>query len=131
LNCPYRTKLRFSPFARRDPVHPFYFDKWILRQVAKRYLPESLSQREKKPFPVAHYHPGSFDVPPGFLKHSFVRQMFGLTDRELEYLVNHASHDLKWKMFQLEVWVETCLQGQPGDKVMQRLQPNLSVLRVA
>lgn len=127
LNCPYRAKIRFSVSAR-DPTHYLFTDKWLLRQVAKRYLPKSLSHREKKPFSVIAYYPTHMAIRPHFLKDSFIRNAFNLTDHEVEHLAAHASHDLKWKMLQLEVWVDTCLLNKSNDVVMEKLNDNVSVL---
>jgi asparagine synthase (glutamine-hydrolysing) len=127
LNCPYRTKIRFSVLAR-DPTHYFFWDKWLLRQLADRYLPKSLSHREKKPFSVVAYYPSHLKIDPNFLRNSFVRDAFGLSDGELKHLATYASHDLKWKMFQLEVWVDTCLLNKSNDSIMQKLSDNLSVV---
>jgi asparagine synthase (glutamine-hydrolysing) len=127
LNCPYRSKIRFSPWAR-DPTHIFYLDKYLLRQVAKRYLPDSLSQRKKTPFPVSAYYPSDMTIGSKFLKDSFIRRSLGLTDDELKTLTEQASHDLKWKMLQLDLWIDICLRNQPEDAV-RKINDNLTMVR--
>ena len=49
INLPSRRKVRFSPTAL-NPQHHFMIDKWILRQVADRYMPRALSRRPKVPW---------------------------------------------------------------------------------
>jgi asparagine synthetase B (glutamine-hydrolysing) len=46
-------KVRFTLTAIDDPGHYFLRDKWILRKVAERYLPQALAYRKKRGFPVS------------------------------------------------------------------------------
>ena len=43
VNTPYRYKMRYSPFVL-EKAHPFMRDKWVVREVANRYLPRELSR---------------------------------------------------------------------------------------
>ena len=54
VNLPYAYKVRFHPFAR-NKEHACFVDKWIVRRVADRYLPKSLSRRRKIGFPASAY----------------------------------------------------------------------------
>ena len=49
INMPSNTKLRYSPWVF-EKAHPFVRDKWVVREVANRWIPRGLSQRLKVGF---------------------------------------------------------------------------------
>ncbi|MEO8257861.1 MAG: asparagine synthase (glutamine-hydrolyzing) [Acidobacteriota bacterium] len=118
-NIPYRTKVRVVPTALHK-AHYFLRDKWVLREVAGRYLPRSVAQREKRGFPVSAQH--RMRIKPEFFNDSFVPEAFGLRPREIDFLVRHASQDLRLKLLHLDVWARVCLDGTPPDEVTARIK---------
>ncbi len=126
LNLPYNTKIRFSSSAR-DPGHPFFADKWLVRKVGERYLPESLTRREKKPFWVDAYGEGRLIIKNEYFANSFIQELFNLSSGETTYFVEQASHDLRVKLMQLEVWAEVCLRGYPHETSLNRLKKHVSI----
>jgi asparagine synthase (glutamine-hydrolysing) len=126
LNLPYNSKIRFS-VTGRDPAHPFFVDKWIVRKVGERYLPKSLTYREKKPFWVDAYGEGRLRIKDEYFTDSFVARLFKLSRSETSYLVAQASHELRLKLLQLEVWAEVCLQGQHHEASVSRLKNNVTI----
>ena len=127
LNIPYKYKIRFSPMSF-DRNHVFFRDKWILRKVGDRYLPRTLSQREKKPFPVNAYSQRRMRISPRFFENSLIGELFGLSSSEIKYLIEKATHDLKLKLVHLEVWSHVCLNDFPKESINGRLRDHLSVI---
>jgi asparagine synthase (glutamine-hydrolysing) len=126
VNLPYATKMRFVP-TLFDRDHAFFEDKWILRKVAERYLPRELSARPKKPFPVNAYSRRRLRISPAFFDDSFVANLFGLSSTKERLLVARASHDLKVKLMQLEVWAHVCLNRLPKESILRRLKDHVTV----
>jgi asparagine synthase (glutamine-hydrolysing) len=126
INSPYRDKIRFSP-GSADPTHPWYSDKWIIRKVGERYLPKSLTEREKKPFWVDAYGQGRLKVNDGYFSNSFVEDTFHLSANEKAFLLENADHDLRVKLMQLEVWADVCLRGESQGASLNRLKNHVSI----
>jgi asparagine synthase (glutamine-hydrolysing) len=124
VNLPYRCKVRPVP-AICDRLHPFVRDKWILRKVAGRYLPRSLSRRTKRPFPTNAFQRMQIDSQ--VFAHSFIAELFGLTAANLRYLTEHAGRGLKMRLLHLDVWGQVCLHNTPSDVVANRLHARLRV----
>ncbi len=123
VNLPDRAKIRFSPTAL-DWSHLFMRDKWILRQVATRYLPRELSHRKKIPFPTNAYK--RLEVSSSFFVNSFVSDVFGLSRTRTAHLLHHASHSLKLRLLHLEVWGRLYFRGSTTDELSQSLRNHVS-----
>ena len=106
VNLPHRAKVRFSPFVF-DWEHLFYRDKWIIRQIADRYLPADLSQRKKRGFPTSAFQ--RLRVRPRYFEDSFVADLFRLDRVRMHHLLSNASHALKLRLLHLNVWGKVCL----------------------
>jgi asparagine synthase (glutamine-hydrolysing) len=128
VNMPYHYKVRFSPTVFYKH-HYFLRDKWVLRKVAERYLPAELAQRTKWGFrTTAQSH---MQIPAEFFEGLFVADLFGLSMREIHYLVNHAPQELKLKLLHLEVWAHVCLHDAPREQIVRRLREHVSVRRTS
>ena len=92
----------------------------MLREVAKRYLPDVLSQRSKRPFPVDA--PKRFRIAPEFFEKSFIPELFGLSSRETQYLTNNVGHTLLLKLLQLDVWAHVSLNNLPKQPILSKFQ---------
>src|SRR3954465_2924545 len=126
LNLPYNSKIRFS-VSGRDPAHPLFVDKWVVRKVGERYLPKNLTDREKKPFWVDAYGEGRLRIKDEYFTDSFVARLFKLSRSETSYFVAQASHELRLKLLQLEVWAEVCLEGRHTEASVSRLKSNVTI----
>jgi len=126
VNLPYAYKVRFSPtsFHRK---HPFLIDKWIIRQLAARYIPPVLSKRRKMGLHVPTV--ARLRVKPEFFVDSFVPDLFRLNQRELNYLLENVGRELKHKLLFLELWAQVCLLDTPRDRIRHRIEQYLSVSR--
>lgn len=123
-NLPYDTKIRFSPTVF-DHKHPFYLDKWIVRQVAARYLPSELSHRPKGMFPTNAFQ--RMDIGDGFFEGSFVADWYGLARPRLRRLLDDASPSLRLRLMLLEAWAHVCVRDLPREELSARLSRDVSV----
>ena len=124
VNLPYACKIRFDPLCR-DPKHRFFVDKWIVRKVADRYLPKSLSRRTKKGFPVSAYQ--KMTIPSSLLRNGFTQDLFEFTTKEVDFLFEHASQTLKLRLLHLDVWAKIFLEGHSPATVQERLNRELTI----
>jgi asparagine synthase (glutamine-hydrolysing) len=124
VNLPYACKIRFDPLSR-DPKHRFFVDKWIVRKVADRYLPKSLSRRTKKGFPVSAYQ--KMTIPSSLLRNGFTQDLFEFTTKEVDFLFEHASQTLKLRLLHLDVWAKIFLEGHSPATVQERLNRELTI----
>ena len=123
-NLPFRTKIRAVPSVF-DRHHPFVTDKWIVRKVADRYLPKQLSRRPKAGFPVEAHKRIRFA--PRFFQNTFITQLFELSSRATEFMVENAQHELLLSLAYINVWAEIFLNGDSLDTVRDRLRANASI----
>jgi asparagine synthase (glutamine-hydrolysing) len=121
-------KIRFSPLSI-DREHPFFCDKWIVRQLAKRYLPKSFSQRKKQPFRTdADQH---MRISPRFFADSYLADLLQLTRAGLQQMIEAADHALQLRFLHFDVWEQICLRQIPKEVVIRRLRDHVVLLRPA
>jgi asparagine synthase (glutamine-hydrolysing) len=124
VNLPSRRKVRFN-LSELSPHNPFMTSKWILRRVADRYMPRTLSRRTKVPWPYSAHE--RLEIPRSFFERSYVRDLFGVSNRELDFLMKNAQQRLKLKLLHLEVWGQLFLNGSSPEEVVGTLHSHLSV----
>jgi asparagine synthase (glutamine-hydrolysing) len=116
---PHDCKVRLTPRVF-DPKHPFYVDKWILRQIADRYLPPDLSQRPKGMFPTNAFQ--RFEIADELFENSFVADTFGLARPRLRHLLARATPALKLRLMLTEAWAHVCVREEPKADFAARLR---------
>ncbi|HET8649871.1 MAG TPA: asparagine synthase (glutamine-hydrolyzing) [Gemmatimonadales bacterium] len=126
VNLPERARMRLAP-AALDREHPFFVDKWVLRKVADRYLPRSLSRRRKKPFPVNAYARSRLVVDPEYFSHSAAAELFEIRESDLRRFIGSLEHDLLVRLVQLEIWIRLYLRGDSMESVRRHVRQGLSV----
>ena len=126
INLPSRHKVRFS-WSARDKAHYLFRDKWVARQVAERYVPADLFNRDKKPFPVNAYSEHRMKIEAAFFEESFTTELFELGKEEHKIFVERAPHWLKWKMLLLDVWAHVCLRNLPKAAMVEKLRKHVTL----
>jgi asparagine synthase (glutamine-hydrolysing) len=124
VNMPYNTKIRLS-LTVGDRSHFFFRDKWVLRKIADRYLPRTLSRRTKKGFPVNAFQ--RMQIAPAFFDKSFIVDLFDLSSREIRHLIDNSDQNLRLKLLHLDAWAHVCLRGLPKQTYVERLREHVVV----
>jgi len=125
VNTPYRHKIRYSPFLL-EKAHPFVRDKWVVREVANRYLPRQLSQRTKLGFWTTAFE--RMRVSERYFDDSFPRELFGLSRKQLGLLIQQSDPELVVRLLHLDVWARVCLRGEPVDGSIMKLRDHVRIL---
>jgi asparagine synthase (glutamine-hydrolysing) len=124
VNLPERCKSRFSPTAT-DRKHLFYQDKWIIRQMAARYLPPLLSNRPKGQFPTNAFQ--RMRIAPELFGDAFGAELLGVSGDRLTYFVRNASRSLQLRLMLLQSWWKICILNQTRDGVRSEIMKHTTV----
>lgn len=124
VNLPPQYKLRKSLRAL-DKAHPFIQDKWVVREVAARYIPRTLSHRKKLGFWTTVFK--RLDISPAYFKDSYVSNLFGLQPGQIETVLAHGQGDLAVRLLHIDVWGDVCLDGKSEDQVVSKLRQHVRI----
>lgn len=114
VNLPGQSKLRRT-WSLHDRRHPFVTDKWCIRQVAARYLPDHLARRPKKGFPVSVAD--RLRVDGAFFHDGFVADWYGLSRRAVDHLLKHSTRGWISHLLFAEVWAQLFMHRRSVDEV--------------
>ena len=102
--------------------------KWLLRQVASRYMPQELIDRKKQGFgfPIARWLRGDLA---NFQRNLFKQSRFveqGLFRQSVidklvdEHLSGKADHNFRlWMLINLEIWHRMCIEGKTAGEMKE------------
>jgi asparagine synthase (glutamine-hydrolysing) len=124
VNMPSRYKLRFSPRVL-EKAHPFVRDKWVVREVANRWLPREFSQRIKIGFWTTVFQ--RMEVSAEYFRDSNLRHFFELTEAQMGDVFEHADQDLRMRFLHLDVWHNTCLLQRPPAESTEKVRKHVTV----
>jgi asparagine synthase (glutamine-hydrolysing) len=124
VSLPDRYKIRFD-WSSSDCRHYFYKDKWVLRKVAERYLPNDIGRRPKGFFWVDTF--SRMKINPVFFKKSIISDLLDISSSEIGYLMDRSPQDLKLQLLHLEVWAHVCLNGLPEQPLKEKLRESISI----
>jgi asparagine synthase (glutamine-hydrolysing) len=127
VNLPYKYKIRYTYKAAMEKKHPFIAGKWILRKVADRYLPPTLSQRSKKGFPTDAFE--RMDINPRQFEKSFISEMLELTHDEVWCLNERATKQDRLRLMLLDVWGRINILREDLEHITQNLRNNITLQR--
>ena len=101
VNLPSKYKIgrtvRFNNYK-----HPFLVDKWIVRQVAKNYLPERICIKKK--FGFSMHGLKNVRINKGFFKNGWVVQALGLTDAARNFMLEKQDPYFVGKLASVEIF---------------------------
>jgi asparagine synthase (glutamine-hydrolysing) len=123
-NLPASYKLRGSATAF-EKAHPFVQDKWVVRQVADRYVPRELSHRTKLGVWTTVFK--RMRVEGSYFDGSFVAGLFGLSSTAMRATVDDADDDLRIRLLLLDAWGRICIEGRTRDELRQRIRAHSSL----
>jgi asparagine synthase (glutamine-hydrolysing) len=117
VNLPLSHKLRLSHNCR-GTQRMFVCDKWLLRQVARRYLPHRFCFRRKRPFPTDAFN--RLQIDRNVLRDSFVTSLLGLTKTETREMLASASPRLILRLMHVDIWGKMFIQNNSAADVSDR-----------
>jgi len=123
-NLPASYKLRASASAL-EKAHPFVRDKWVVRQVADRYIPRDLSQRTKLGFWTTVFK--RLKVSESYFDDSFVSSVFGLSAAGMRATVAEGDRELTIRLLLLDAWGRICVEGRSRSEVRRRIREHSSI----
>jgi asparagine synthase (glutamine-hydrolysing) len=118
INLPSKYKIR-KTLKFTDYRHAFYSDKWIVREIANMYLPNSLAYRRKFGFQSSVYR--RLSVSPEFFNNGFIQEYYGMNDRAITRLLNTAPEKWKESIFSLEIWGSIFPLKKSFDEVQEQI----------
>jgi asparagine synthase (glutamine-hydrolysing) len=128
INMPLQTKIRFSWKAREDASHYLFQNKWVLRKVGERYLPNELFRRAKRPFPINAYAGSRLKIDSQYFSDSAFSEMFDLGRNDTAWMMEKCPHNLKFKLVLFEVWAQLYLKNASCEAVLAKLRNHLEVI---
>ncbi len=98
-------------------------DKWVLKQIAERYLPNEITQRRKLgfPTPLADYLRPL--ARPAFFAGGFCENELGLSHVGIEALLQSLDRSVSFVfgLVTLEIWGRLFIRGQPVEAIDERI----------
>ena len=124
VNMPYRCKVR-PALTAMDRSHYGLVDKWVLRTVASRYLPTTLSHRRKRGFLTSVQKRMTIDA--DMFRDSFVAHLFRMTRAQTVYMCRRADQDLQQRLLHLETWGQLCIWEEEAPSVLAKLRERVRI----
>ncbi|MHC4083590.1 MAG: asparagine synthase (glutamine-hydrolyzing) [Planctomycetota bacterium] len=101
VNMPNQYKIR-KTLGSHDWRHCLISDKWVVRKIAERYLPQKLANRSKFGFRSSVYRRLKIDK--RFFYKGFIAEYYGLNNRAIDHLVESATANWLSQVLCVEVW---------------------------
>lgn len=125
INMPGKFKLR-RDFTVLDRAHPFQRDKWIVREVANRYMPRSLSQRNKFGFWTTVFDRMKIDA--NYFHNSWISDMLNLTNAQMDNMMGSAGRKFALRLLHLDVWGRMCIDGAAEGSCVSLMHSNIKII---
>ena len=125
INLPYKNKIHFSADRPIEKKHPFMKNKWVIRQVANRYLPTDLSQRPKQGFPTNTFE--RMNISSDYFQNSYVKDFFELSSNQVKLLDSQCNRHIKMRLLHLDIWGKICHLQEKKDTVVTHLKNNVTI----
>lgn len=125
VNMPLAFKLR-RDLTVLDKAHPFLRDKWVVRQVADRYMPSQLSQRNKFGFWTTVFDRTRID--PVFFHSSWISNFLGLTNAQFDTAFSEMPPRMHLRLLHLDLWGRICIEAEPQEASVERLRNHARIL---
>lgn len=101
VNLPLEYKARItSKFHNKK--HPFITDKWIVREVSKKYLPKELVAKKKNGLPIGGLN--AIQIGADFFKNGYVASLLNLTNNALDYMIKNENPYFIGKLASVEIF---------------------------
>lgn len=124
INLPIHQKIALTK-RFHNYKHPFLIDKYIVRKLAEKRLPNELIYRQKAGFPL--YGILNMKVKTQFFHNGFLQQLLQLDNRGLQTFEQEADPYLKAKLACVEVWGRLFQLKEPMESIMQLVAEKIDV----
>ena len=124
INMPGAYKLR-GDFTAFDKAHPFVRDKWVVRQVAARYVPRHLSHRNKFGFWTTVFD--RIRIDPRYFHNSWIGNQIGLANTQLDNMCAANKPNFLLRMLHLDMWGRMCIEGQDEESNIGLLRQHVRI----
>lgn len=118
INLPAKYKIGAS-FRFHNYKHPFLIDKWIIREIAKKYLPKRIVNKKKKGFPMTGLK--AVRVESEFFRDGWVGGNLSLTNETLRFLVEKQDPYFVGKLASVEIFGRIFGRGESCDQVQSHI----------
>ena len=99
LKSEYKIRKTLKTFDWR---HAFLSDKWIVREIARKYMPDFLALRRKFGFQSSVYR--RLKVSADFYRDGFIQEYYGMNNKAIKQMLTLAPDRWKESLFSLEIW---------------------------
>jgi asparagine synthase (glutamine-hydrolysing) len=124
MNLPNKFKIsRINNFYNYK--HPFLMDKAIVRKLADRELPKSLTRKKKNGFPsfgLRYMH-----VKPEFFENGTVSQCLQLDKRQLKYMCGNFANYSIALLASVEIWAKLFIEAETIDEVTNLINTFITI----
>ena len=124
VNLPTRYKVR-KVMRAFDWRHAFICDKWVVRAVAERYLPPSLTRRKKFGFQSSVDR--RLTIQREFFQGGFLEAYFGLNQKAFGHMLDGASGDWLGNVFSLEIWGLVFTMRRPFEAIQEQIARHVTL----
>jgi asparagine synthase (glutamine-hydrolysing) len=101
INLPLEYKTRWTT-KLHNKKHPFITDKWIVREISKKYLPADLVSKKKNGLPIDGLNNLKFKK--DFFKNGYIAENLKLDDTALNYLIENENPYFIGKLASVELF---------------------------
>lgn len=121
MNLPLEYKNRWTS-RFHNKKHPFLTDKWIVREIAKKKLPESLVNKKKNGLPIDGLN--GFKIHSNFFKDGCIAELLQLDKKSLEYMLNNESSYFVGKLASIEVFAQIYDRQLSNNEIQNKINSN-------
>lgn len=124
MNLPVKFKIgrtgRFHNYK-----HPFLIDKYIVRKLAEKKLPDSLTFKTKNGFPT--YGLRHVKINPAFFRGGYLAEILKLDSRQVEYMSSNFSAYHMALLGSVEVWSKVFIEKRDHKLVTDDISRYFSI----
>jgi asparagine synthase (glutamine-hydrolysing) len=122
LNLPSRFKVHRG-LRLYNRKHPFLVDKWVVRQVGRRYV----STAARKPKYVFGGGYESFPIEPELFEDGFLAELYGLSAKRARHLADSTPPLLRARFMLIELWGQLFARRKSVDETRAWLRAHVKV----
>jgi asparagine synthase (glutamine-hydrolysing) len=121
MNLPleYKTK-RTIDFHNKK--HPFLTDKWIVREIAKKYLPKTLVSKNKNGLPIDGLT--NLKIQKDFFTNGYIAEHLQLTKQALHYMIENENPYFIGKLASVEVFAMLYEYHYNTEEIQEKINSN-------